>query len=88
MALEVNNEGVKQLLENHKDELSTEVLEQLEAATEDDYRINDFREKKEREDFPTWNCKSCTKSGEMLNFMARHHPNKAVATCSRIHFQW
>jgi len=75
MGLEVNNEDVEELLEDHKDELSTEELErlqkQLQKATVEEISSE---EEEEREDVPTSLIREiCAKWGEVQSFVERYH---------------
>jgi len=55
IGLEVNNEDVEELLEDHKDELSTEVREQLQTQLQKAILQEISSEEEEgREDFPTF----------------------------------
>lgn len=71
MGLEVNNEDVEELLEDHKDELSTEELEQLQKQLQKAIVEEMSSEEEEgREDVPTsLICEICAKWGEVKSFV-------------------
>jgi len=82
--LEVNNEDVEELLEDHKDELSTEELEQLQKQLQNAIVEEMSAEEEEgKEDVPTsLICEIYAKWGEVQSFVERYHPDKAVASRS------
>ena len=84
MGLEVNNEDVEELLEDDKDELSTEELEQLQKQLQKAMvEEMSWEEEEGREDVPTALIREiCAKWGEVQSFVERYHPDKAVATRS------
>lgn len=84
MGLEVNNEDVEELVEDHKNELSTEELEQLQEQQQKAI-VEEMSSEEEivREDVPCSLIREiCAKWGEVQNFVERYHPDKAVASCS------
>jgi len=82
MGLEVNNADVEELLEEHTEELSTEELEQLQKQLQKAIVEEMSSEEEEgREDIPTSLIHEiCAKWGEVLSFVERYHPDKAVAS--------
>jgi len=84
IGLEVNNEDVEEILEDHKDELSTEELEQLQKQLQKTIvEEMSLDEEEGREDVPTsLNHEICAKWGEVQSFVERYHPAKAVASRS------
>jgi len=84
MGLEVNNEDVEELLEDHKDELSMEELEQLQKQLQKAIVKEMSSEEEERRgNIPTSLIHEiCAKWGEVQSFVERYHPNKAVASRS------
>jgi len=84
IGLEVNNEDVEELLEDHKGELSTEELEQLQKQLQKAIVEEIFSEEEEgMEDVPTTLIREiCAKWGEVQSFVERYHPDKAVASRS------
>jgi len=84
MGSEVNNEDEEELLEDHKDELSTEKLEQLQKQLQKAIVEEMSSEEDEgREDDPTSLIREiCAKWGEVQGFMEQYHPDKAVASRS------
>ena len=82
MGLEVNNEDTAELLEDHKDELRTEELEQLQKQLQKAIVEQLSSEEDEgREDVPTSLIRDiCVKWGEGQSFVERYHPDKAVAS--------
>ena len=84
MGLEVNNEDVEELLEDHRDELSTEELAQLQKQLQKAIVEEISSEEEEgREDVPASLIREiCAKWGEVLSFVERHHPDKAIASRS------
>ena len=82
MGLEVNNEDVEELLEDHKDELSMEELEQLQKQLQKAI-VEEMSSEEGREDVPTSLISEiCAKWGEVQSFVERYHPDKAVASRS------
>ena len=84
IGLEVNIEDVEELLEDHKDELSVEELEQLKKLLQKTI-VEEMSSQGEegREDVPTSLIHEiCTKWGEVRSFVEPYHPDKAVASCS------
>ena len=77
MGLEVNNEDVEELLEDHKDELSMEELEQLQKQLQKAIVEEMSSEEEEgRDDVPTSLIREiCAKWGEVQSFVERNHPS-------------
>ena len=69
---------MEELLEDHKDELSTEELEQLQKQLQKAIVEEMSSEEEEgREDVPTSLIREiCAKWGEVQSFVARYHPVK------------
>jgi len=84
MGLEVNNEDVEELLEDHKDESGMEELEQLQKQLQKAIVWEIPSEEEEgREDVPTsFISEICAKWGEVQSLVERYHPDKAVASRS------
>ena len=84
MGLEVNNEDVEELQEDHKDESGTEELEQLQKQLQKAIVWEIPSEEEEgREDVPTsFISEICAKWGEVQSLVERYHPDKAVASRS------
>jgi len=84
MGLEINNEDMEALLDDHKDALNMEELEQLQKQLQKAIVEEMSSEEEEgREDVPTSLIHEiCAKWGEVQSFMERYHPNKAVASRS------
>jgi len=84
IGLEVNNEDVEELLEDHKDELSTEELEQLQKQLQKVIEEEmSSEEEKGREDVSTSLSREiCAKWGEVQSFVEQYHPDTAVASRS------
>jgi hypothetical protein len=85
MGLEVNIEGVKELLEDHKDELSTEELEHLQKQLQKTILKEMSSEEEEgREDAPAFLIHEiCAKWSEVQSFVEPYHPNTAVSSRSK-----
>jgi len=82
MGLEVNNKDVEELLEDHKDELSTEELQQLQKQLQKAI-VEEMSSEEGREDVPTSLIHDiCAKWGEVQIFVEQYHPDKAVASRS------
>ena len=76
IGLEVNNEDVEELLEDHKDELSMEELEQLQKQLQK-ATVEEMSSEEGREDVPTSLIREiCAKWGEVQSFVERYHPVK------------
>jgi len=81
MGLEVN-EDVEELLEDNKDELSKEELEQLQKQLQKAI-VEEMSLEEGREDVPTFLiCEICAEWSEVQSFVERYHPDKTVASRS------
>jgi len=84
MGFEVNNEDAEELLEDHKDELTTEELEQIQKQLQKAIVEEMSSEEEEgREDIRTSLIREiCAKWGEVQCFVEQYHADKAVASRS------
>ena len=70
---------MEELLEDHKDELSTEELEQLQKQIQKAI-VEEMSSGEGRENVPTsLILEICAKWDEVQSFVGRYHPDKAVA---------
>lgn len=82
LGLEINNDDVEELLDEHQAELTTEEL--LHLQNEQKKKLEEEMSSEEEEakkDAPTSEIKQmCSKWAELQNFVELHHPDKAAAT--------
>ncbi|GCC24859.1 hypothetical protein chiPu_0003262 [Chiloscyllium punctatum] len=80
MCLEVDEDDVAELVEDHRQELSTEDLVELQQEqVKVMQREHSGEEEEEREDVSSVQIKDiCSKWSEVQAFVERHHPNKNV----------
>jgi hypothetical protein len=84
MGLEINNEYVEELLEDHKNELSSEKLKQLQEQQQKTIveEMSSDKEEGSKDVSSSLIRKICAKWGEVQSFMERYHPDKVVASRS------
>jgi hypothetical protein len=84
MGLEINNEDVEELLEGHKNELSTEELKQLQEQQQKTIveEMSSDEEEGSKDVSSSLISEICAKWGEVQSFVERYHPDKAVASRS------
>lgn len=82
MGLEVSDDDIEELVEEHSTELSTEELKLLQKEQQKRVLQEMSSEEEEgREDVPCAFIKEmCAKWGEVKNFVEMYHPDKAVAS--------